>query len=318
MKMGRASAQVKFFLTIGTALLAGSAVSGCVSASNSGGSGGKSASDGGAGGNAGGANGQGSGGVTGSGGAIGGGGSTGSGGGGGAGQGVGGNGGSVAAACPMNAYFCSGFEEATLPVGATYISSNDNNDSTKGLLLDKTVFHAGQQSLKVLPLTAYSQREVSVPAATTFWFRAFLRTDLDIGGPAGTMHNAFFEAMWTTGQQDKGVEIVEEDCELGVNINDTRYGSNGTTNQPGCPTADPKGTILALNAWHCIEGYFDGSKGDFRIFANGAEVITKTGIAGAKQPFSALRFGYREYHAPRERNTWFDDVVVAPQRIGCP
>ncbi len=187
----------------------------------------------------------------------------------------------------------------------------------RDLVFDKTVHHAGLQSLKVLPLTAYAQREVSVPAAPTFWFRAFLQTDADIGGPAGSMHNLFFEAMWTTGQQDKGVEIVEEDCELGVNINDSRYGSNGTTNQPGCPTADPKGTILPANAWHCIEGFFDGTKGDFRVFANGAEVITQTGVAGAKQTFSALRFGYREYH-PHDRTVWYDDVVVAPQRVGCP
>ncbi|HWZ88941.1 MAG TPA: hypothetical protein VNW92_08825 [Polyangiaceae bacterium] len=223
-----------------------------------------------------------------------------------------GTGGSAPATCPANAFFCSGFEDTALPTGATYLSSNDNNDWTKGTLLDQAVFHDGAQSIQILKSTSYSQREVVVPAAVTFWFRAYLRTDVMIGGPDGANHNLFFEAAYPGG--DKGVEVVEEDCELGMNINDTRYGSNGMVNQPGCP-ATPA-TQLAANVWHCLEGYFDGSKGDFRLFANGTEVVTQTGIAGAKQAFSTLRFGYREYH-PHDRVVWYDDVVTAPDRIGC-
>jgi hypothetical protein len=285
----------------------------CVSAGHSGGSGGAGGTNlGGVGGDTTtGAGGRGTGGLTGAGG-----GSVASGVGGSSGT-AGAGGGGFSAVCPTNAFFCSGFEDAALPATATYVSSNDNNDPTKGLVFDKTVFRAGSQSLKVLPLTAYAQREVSVPAAPTFWFRAYLQTDVAIGGPAGSMHNLFFEAMWSSGQQDKGVEIVEEDCELGVNINDSRYGSNGTTNQPGCPTVAPLGTTLAATTWHCIEGFFDGTQGDFKVFANGTQVIAQTGITGAKQNFSALRFGYREYH-PHDRTVWYDDVVVAPQRVGCP
>src|SRR6185369_11894955 len=151
------------------------------------------------------------------------------------------------------------------------------------------------------------------------------RTDVQIGGPDGKDHNLFFEAVdfdeTRSSQQNKGVEIVEEDCELGVNIDDSRFGSNGTTNQPGCPTADPKGAILAANAWHCIEGFFDGTKGDFQIYvdpksATDAPVIDRKGVAGAKRTFKRLRFGYREYH-PHDRDTWYDDVATAPARIGC-
>ena len=241
---------------------------------------------------------------------------------GGAGAGGGSTGGG---ACGAGVFFCSGFEDAALPAGALYISSNDNNDWTKGTSLDKTTFNAGKQSLKFLKLSAYSQREVSVPAAATFWFRAYLRTDVQIGGPDGKDHNLFFEAVdfdeTQSSQQNKGVEIVEEDCELGVNIDDTRFGSNGTMNQPGCPTTDPKGAILAANAWHCIEGFFDGTKGDFQIYvdpksATDAPVIDRKGVAGAKRAFKRLRFGYREYHA-HDRNTWYDDVATASARIGC-
>jgi hypothetical protein len=230
----------------------------------------------------------------------------------GGGGGLGGAGGGGPATCPANAFFCSGFEDATLPMGATYLSSNDNNDWTKGTMLDKTVHHGGAQSIEILKSMSYSQREIVVPAAVTFWFRVYLQTDVMIGGPDGANHNMFLEAAYPGG--DKGVEIVEEDCELGMNINDSRYGSNGMVNQPGCP-ATPA-TVLPASTWHCLEGYFDGTKGDFRLFANGTEVITQTGVAGAKQQFNALRFGYREYH-PHDRVVWYDDVATAPDRIGC-
>jgi hypothetical protein len=240
-----------------------------------------------------------------------------------AGEGAGGSAGDAAGgmgaagappACPTNALFCSGFEDAGLPTGATYLSSNDNNDPSKGLTFDKTVFHSGLQSVEVLKIASYAQREIVVPAAQVFWFRAYLRTDVEIGGPEGTMHNLFFEAAYAGG--DKGVEIVEEDCMLGMNIQDSRYGSNGTVNQPGCPSAAPLGTQLEANAWHCIEGFFDGMKGDVRLFANGEEVLTQTNLTGAKQAYSTLRFGYRHYHE-RQRLVWYDDVVTAPDRIGC-
>jgi hypothetical protein len=232
--------------------------------------------------------------------------------GGGTAAGSGGAGGSAPAACPANAFFCSGFEDATLPAGATYLSSNDNNDWTKGTALDKTVHHGGTQSIEILKSTSYSQREIVVPAAVTFWFRVYLWTDVMIGGPDGANHNTFLEAAYPGG--DKGVEVVEEDCELGMNINDTRYGSNGMVNQPGCPAT--AATELAANTWQCLEGYFDGTKGDFRLFANNVEVVTQTGVAGATQAFSTLRFGYREYH-PHDRTVWYDDVATAPDRIGC-
>jgi hypothetical protein len=240
-----------------------------------------------------------------------------------AGEGAGGSAGTAAggmgaagapATCPTNVLFCSGFEDAGLPTGATYLSSNDNNDPSQGLAFDDTVFHGGMQSVQVLKITSYAQREIVVPAAQVFWFRAYLRTDVEIGGPEGTMHNLFFEAAYPNG--DKGVEIVEEDCMLGMNIQDSRYGSNGTVNQPGCPSAEPLGTQLEANTWHCIEGFFDGVKGDVRLFANGTEVLTQTNLAGAKQAYSTLRFGYRHYHE-RQRLVWYDDVATAPDRVGC-
>jgi hypothetical protein len=216
--------------------------------------------------------------------------------------------------CPTGALFCSGFEDAMLPTGATYLSSNDNNDWTKGTKLDTTVFNSGKQSIEILKIQSYSQREIVVPAAQKFWFRAYFRTDVGVGGPTGNNHNLFFEAAWQGG--DKGVEIVEEDCMLGMNIADTRYGSNGTKNQPGCPTTGDKGTQLAANTWYCIEGFFDGTAGDAQVYVDGDKVMDLANEAGAKNNYSTLRFGYRQYH-DLQRLVWYDDVATAADRIGC-
>jgi hypothetical protein len=214
-------------------------------------------------------------------------------------------------ACSSSAYFCSGFEDAALPTGATYVSSNDNNDWTKGTALDMTLFHAGKQSIEFLKIAAYSQRQILVPAAKTFWFRLYMRTDVTVNGPE---HNAFIAPIWAG--EDKGIEICEEDCQVAVNINDTRYGSNGLKNQPGCPTAEPKGTVLAANTWYCIEGYVDGTKGDLKVFVDSKEVISLAAIPEVQKTFNGLRFGYRGYH-DHQRNVWYDDVVTAPDRINC-
>jgi hypothetical protein len=215
--------------------------------------------------------------------------------------------------CPSGALFCSGFEDAMLPAGATYLSSNDNNDWTKGTALDKTTFNSGQQSIEILKIASYSQREIVVPAAQNFWFRAYMRTDVAIGGPMGNNHNLFFEAAFG---EDKGVEIVEEDCMLGMNIADTRFGSNGTKNQPGCPTSGDMGTQLAADTWHCVEGHFDGTTGNVEVFVGGTQVMAIMNEAGAKKNYSTLRFGYRHYHE-RQRLMWYDDVATAAARIGC-
>jgi len=84
-------------------------------------------------------------------------------------------------------------------------------------------------------------------------------------------------------------------------------------NQPGCPARRRRNwpPTLALS-----RGLLRWQEGDFRLFANGTEVITQTGVAGAMQQYSTLRFGYREYH-PHDRIVWYDDVATAPDRIGC-
>jgi len=194
-----------------------------------------------------------------------------------------------------------------LPAKATYVS---NLSTPVEVVVDTTVHNTGAQSVKVNPGTSYVYRMLSVPAAKTFWFRAYMMTDVPIDQKA-TVHESFMGANWG---QDKGVDIVQEQCEVAVNINDNPVlGSNGQNPPITCPAGGQK---IAAKTWYCFEGSFDGATGDLEIFVDGASIIKGSAVAQAKQSFTNFRFGYVEYNGTN-RTVWYDDVATGPNRIGC-
>jgi hypothetical protein len=222
--------------------------------------------------------------------------------------GQGGSGGAGPSGCPSGVLFCADFETAGLPTGATFATYNDKfEDAVK---FDTMIFKGGKQSAKVLT-ASNSMRYIAAPAPQAFWFRLYMQTDVAVDA-MGQKHNVFVTAVWPN--EDKGIEIAEEDCAITVNIHDTRYGSNGTMNQPGCPTGANKGVQMDANKWYCLEGHFDGASGDVEVFVDGKEAVKVPGVA--KHPYNALRFGYRNYNN-RPRNVWYDDVVVSATRVPC-
>lgn len=67
----------------------------------------------------------------------------------------------------------------------------------------------------------------------------------------------------------------------------------------------------------CLEAKFDGAAGDVQVFADNTQIIDATAWPPAKAAFNTFEFGFATYHGPG-RNIWYDDVVVAPTRVGCP
>ena len=265
---------------------------------------------GGGGASAGGGGQEGTGGSTGTGG--GGGGSTGTGGGGGGSTGTGGGGTVSPGTCPADAYFCSGFEEASgLPQGATFQDPDESGGGTtfdQVMALDKTAPFDGAQSLKVTSTGSFSFRMLGVAVPTnTFWVRLFIKSDQDIGQDG---HNAFLEAMTNPNYHDSTsrVEIAEQFTCVLLNEHDALFPAGNTC---GANKALPKDT------WHCLEAMFDGTTGDVQVFADKTQIINATAWAPAKAAFTTFEFGFATYHGPG-RNIWYDDVVVAPTRVGCP
>jgi hypothetical protein len=94
-----------------------------------------------------------------------------------------------------------------------------------------------------------------------------------------------------------------------INADDTLFSAAG----PGFPQA--AGTRLAANTWHCLEGFFDGGSGDVQFFVNGDLLIDAPGFA--RVTYQTFRFGYLQFPGHVSRDVWFDDVVVAADRVGC-
>lgn len=212
--------------------------------------------------------------------------------------------------CPQDATFCSGFEEAGIPAGATYRPSYMANDWAKYMAIDSAVTHAGSQSLQVKPGgSGYDWRMLSVPApGPTFWVRLYVRSDADIGQAE---HNAYFQAMTGDGDPNVGdnMEVAEQYCQIVLNLHDAVVLSKG--GQTMCGSG---GIKLPKDTWHCMEAYFDGTKGDVQVYANGEQIIDKAGWT--QLAYKTFSFGFLSFHGPA-RTMWYDDVAVASERIGC-
>ncbi|HTV24421.1 MAG TPA: hypothetical protein VMG12_37270 [Polyangiaceae bacterium] len=207
--------------------------------------------------------------------------------------------------CPAGASFCSGFETPALPMGARF----DSNPMTT-LAFDSTVFNSGGQSLSLSAVPdGFNIREVVVPIpGPSFWVRLFMRTDTVFGD---NDHDSVFVASTTMGDNNSedGVEFSEQGNQVLLNSNDQLFSAAGA----GFPMA--AGPTLEADTWHCLEGFFDGPSGDVQIFADGAALIDAPGYRSVT--YQTFRFGYLQFPGGAPRSVWFDDVVVASDRIGC-
>jgi hypothetical protein len=206
--------------------------------------------------------------------------------------------------CPSNATFCSGFEGDVLPNGATYQSQ-----PMVPLEFDTAVKHSGARSLKVVSAGGFNIRQVVVPIpGQSFWVRLFVQTSNTFGD---NNHDSLFVASTASPSQDNnaesGPEFSEQGNQIILNADDSLYSQAG----PGFPQG--AGPQLSANTWHCEEAFYDGGSGDTQIFSDGDQLIDAGGFTPLT--YQTFRFGYIGFNTVR--TVWFDDVVVAPDRIGC-
>jgi hypothetical protein len=241
----------------------------------------------------------------------------------GAGGGAAGAGGSAAGAggsagtpggCPADMIFCTGFEMSGMPTGATFQDPDESGGGTVKfgtpmvMTLDTTAPFDGAQSLKVTSAGPFTFRMLGVAVPATFWVRLHIKSDQDIGQEG---HNAFFQAMTDANYHNSthSVEVSEQFGCIVLNDHDTLF-PTGTT----CAA----NTALPKNTWHCMEAMFDGTTGNVQVYANGTKIIDAVAWAPAVgAAFKEFEFGYANYHDPAA-SVWYDDVAIAPTRIGCP
>ncbi len=218
-------------------------------------------------------------------------------------------GGSVEA-CPADAYFCTGFEEAGIPAGATYHPDYQASMWENFMTIQSAQVKAGAQALEVKGVEGYMWNVLSTPVpSSTFWTRFYLRSSVEIGQ---SEHNSYVAAMTGDGEPNIGdnTEISEQYCQMVLNLHDTVATSIGGTAM--CETGVAP---LPANTWHCVEVQFDGPAGVVRVWANNQPIIDVTDWEALD--YKSFGFGYFGFHGPA-RTLWYDDVAVGPTRPGCP
>ncbi len=214
--------------------------------------------------------------------------------------------------CPSNATFCSGFETNALPPGAIYMANAAPGDWSRDFAVDTTQHHSGNSSLRVKSngesgaTGAYQM--LAVPATpSAFWARFWMQSSLTIGQKD---HNAYAGASVGSGTNDLMIEFAEDDG-IAFNTKDSDcWPTVGCTGQQ--PTTQ---YTLPAMTWECIELSFDGANRVQQLYINGSLVINAPSYPSSTQTLPYFKFGLDGYHM-LQRQLWYDDVVVAPTRIG--
>jgi hypothetical protein len=104
----------------------------------------------------------------------------------------------------------------------------------------------------------------------------------------------------------------------------TRY-SNGFTDG-GNPASFPgTGYQFTAGSWTCVEAFFNGAASEFRLWIGDQELsemhVTDFSANGAGRThwaptYNFIKIGAQDYSANLGQ-IWYDDVVVATQKIGC-
>jgi hypothetical protein len=204
-----------------------------------------------------------------------------------------------------------------LPTGAIYMVNAAPGDWSRDFAVDTTQHHAGSSSLLVKNQSApgssgSAYRMLAVPAtAGKFWVRFWIRSDMPIGG---TEHNAFAGGSIGSGPNDLMIEFAE-DVGIAFNTSDSDQWPQGfgrTSSGGTMPYTLPAAT------WECVEISYDGTGREQQLFINSVQLIDAKSYPGSTQALAYFKFGFDAYHGPA-RQVWFDDVAVAPSRIGgCP
>jgi hypothetical protein len=290
-------------------VLAGCAGSGADMGSGGGGGGGAGGATGAGGGNGGSAAGNGgAGGASGTGGTSGAGGMSGTG-------GATGTGGASPGACPANAIFCADFEDGAIPSKAVFTTEAYPPNVSTYMTVDATVAHGGTKSLKVNP-TAQTQMLGVATGTPTFWTRLYLRSDADTATVMG--HDTFVFATDGNGSLNTGqnVRIGEHSCQVELNrSSDDKEILSDAVNGTSAYMCSG-GITFAAGTWYCLEVFYDGPRSEVRVFVDSNEVTALHVTDWGPYTYDIFKFGFENYSGS-PRGIWYDDVAIAPQRIGC-
>jgi hypothetical protein len=213
--------------------------------------------------------------------------------------------------------------------------------------VDNAKYHTAPNAVRVAQTSGSGRGAFLVPivgfpvAGNAFYVRVFINWDKAttmISGHSGFIVGAAARDNSGTevrlGLSSKGPGSVPRmDLNLigatdGAGGEVTRY-SNGYTDGGNPGDFPGVGFQFAANRWYCVEAFFNGaaSGSEFRVWVDDAELTDmhvtdfRGNTSGAPRTMWAptyryLKIGAQTYDADLGR-IWYDDVVVATQKVGC-
>lgn len=226
------------------------------------------------------------------------------------------------AACPSGA-FCDGFENQAGPTPAgDWSVLFPNCQGTGTAVVDTTTAHDGTRSIRVDGRAGYCNH-------------VFVATSRGVGGAATY---ARFFVRHTTALPDPHVTFLAmrdtadggRDLRMGGQNRALQW--NRESDDATLPEQSPAGVAqslpLPVNRWTCVEFGITGS--ELRTWVDGSEVAGLH-VDGTPTPdidsqwlrrgpwrptLADFRLGWESYGSGDD-TLWFDDIALAPARVGC-
>jgi len=234
---------------------------------------------------------------------------------------------SAAGECPANAIFCADFESGAIPAAAVFYPAYQQSTISTYMTVDATMGnHGSAHSLKVTPGSNFSQMLGVETGQPTFWTRVYLQSET-VNTSAVTGHDTFIAGIDNTanggtvakaGDPDNGeqIRIGEHECQLEINRNSDDKEILSDAVDGGSDYVCAGGITFAPGTWYCVETLYDGPNSTVRVFVDGTEVTALEVTSWGPYTYDMFKFGYETYGGT-PRTLWYDDVAIAPQRVGC-
>jgi len=231
---------------------------------------------------------------------------------------------------PAAILFEEDFESAaneTVPAGwdsfVSYVVNMSNTpNSTAFALADTSKAHSGSMALHVKGGTSPAMLTRPLPAGTNkIYMRAYVWMTQSMGQGVGRNHETLLGVRGTPGGANDEVRFGEI---KGV------IGTNEVPSDDISPTMDQweKGPLIPAGTWNCIEVAFLGDSANHEVQAwnDGVEVHRVNDPAqwnnkglGANfldNNFVEFMIGWHSF-SNYDNEIWFDDIIVATERVGC-
>ena len=226
------------------------------------------------------------------------------------------------AGCPSGA-FCDGFENqtGTAPAG-DWSLTYPNCQGTGTATVDSSTARSGTRSIRINGRAGYCNHVFLTTSRGLSGSGLYARFYVRHTTALPEAHVAFL-AMKDTADGGKDLRMGGQNRALQWNRE-----SDDATLPEQSPAGVAQSTPLAVNQWTCVEFGITGS--ELRTWVNGTEVpgLRADGVptpdvdsqwlrrAGWRPALSNFRLGWESY-GNGDDTLWFDDVVMAPSRVGC-